>query len=297
MTSKISLEQWRALIAVVEADGFAAAAEALNKSQSTVSYAVHKIQEMLDIRVFEIDGRKARLTPAGQKLYRRAKILIAEAEQLERAAARFAAGWETELRLAVEIIFPTWLLLECLEMFAREQPEISIELYESIIGGTEELLTSGQVDLAVTPRIPQGFMGDPLMSARFVAAAAPSHPLHRLGRPITADDLKRHRHLFVRETGLRRDFKPGWQGSQSRLTVTNKATSIRAACMGLGFAWYGEEMIRRELESGELKPLPLVEGQIRVAQLYLVFADPDAAGPGTRRVADLIRQAVSRCDG
>lgn len=295
MLPRISLEQWRALVAVVEADGFAAAAEALNKSQSTVSYAVHKIQELLDIRAFEMDGRKARLTPAGQKLYRRAKILIDEARRLERTAARFAAGWETELRLAVEIIFPTWLLLECLEKFSREQPEISVELYESIIGGTEELLTSGQVDLALTPRIPQGFMGDPLMSVRFIAAAAPDHPLHRLGRPLTGDDLRNHRHLLVRETGLRRDFKPNWQGSQSRWTFTNKATSIHAARMGLGFAWYGEEMIRRELESGELKRLPLVEGHTRVAQLYLVFADADAAGPGSRRVADLIRHAAGRC--
>jgi DNA-binding transcriptional LysR family regulator len=66
--------------------------------------------------------------------------------------------------------------------------------------------------------------------------------------------------------------------------------------MGLGYAWYPEEVIRDELVSGALKPLPLVEGSERWAMLYLIFADRDAAGPGTERVAQLIREAVRlRC--
>jgi len=94
------------------------------------------------------------------------------------------------------------------------------------------------------------------MQVRFVCAAAPSHPLHQLGRQLTLDDLRRHRHLVVRDSGALRSRSGGWL-NERRWTVSNKATSIRAACMGLGYAWYPEENIREELDSGRLAPLPL----------------------------------------
>jgi DNA-binding transcriptional LysR family regulator len=293
MTPKISLEQWRALVSVVESGGYAQAAEALHKSQSTVSYAVQKIEELLGVKAFQIQGRKAVLTPTGQVLYRRGKTLVDEAARLERAAAQLAAGWEPELRLSIEVIFPTWLLLECLGKFARECPETHIELYESVLGGTDEALLEGRVDFAVGSSVPQGFTGDPLMRVRFIPVASPSHPLHQLGRPLTREDLRAHRRLIIRETGAQRARGATWQG-EPRWTVSNKATSIRAAVMGAGYAWYAEDIIRPELESGALKPLPLRDGGETWATLYLIFADPDAAGPGARRLAEIIREKVRK---
>src|SRR5438034_5302585 len=132
MTPRITLEQWRALQAVVEAGGYAQAAEALHKSQSTITYALQKIQKLLEVKIFEIRGRKAVLTEAGQVLYRRARTLLEEAAMLERGAAAMAQEWQPEISLAVELIFPTWLLLECLEEFARERPETRIEIFETV---------------------------------------------------------------------------------------------------------------------------------------------------------------------
>jgi len=294
MQPRISLEQWRALIAVVDHGGYAQAAERLSKSQSTISYAVHRIEHLLDVSVLEVQGRKAQLTPAGHMLVRRARALIEEAERLERAAALAAAGWETELRIAAEIIYPTWLLLDCLARLAEQQPELRIQLHESVLGGTAELLSSGRVDLAIASSIPAGFIGDPLMQVRFVAAAAPHHPLHQLKRPLTAEDLRRHRHLIVRDSGTQPASSAAPQVTEQRWTVTAKATSIAAACRGLGFAWYAEDIIRGELDSGALKPLPLARGGERWATLYLVFADPDSAGPAARALAELLRTAAAR---
>jgi len=290
---KISLDQWRTLLAVVEAGGYAQAAEQLHKSQSTLTYAVQKLERLLGMKVFEIQGRKAMLTPGGHVLYRRGKSLVEQALRLERAAANLAAGWEPELRLAVEIVFPTWLLLECFARYAEERPQTRIELLESVLGGTDEALFEGRVDLAIGSRVPAGFLGDPLMHERAIAVAHPEHPLHKLGRPLTLGDLSEHRHLVVRDTGRERVRTVGWLGEQ-RWTVSHKATSIRAACMGLGFAWYAQDTIRDELQAGLLKPLPLREGAERYGTLYLIFADRDAAGPGTQRLAQIIREEVAK---
>lgn len=291
---RITLDQWRALVAVVDAGGYAQAGERLHKTQSTVSYAVDRIEEQLGVEAFTIEGRRAVLTPAGRVLYRRGKALLREAERVEDAASALAGGWEAELDLAVEILFPTWLLLDCLQVFARERPEIRVELYESVLGGTEELLREGHVHLAIASHVPAGFIGDPLMQVRFVAAAAPDHPLHRLGRTLTLEDLREHRRLFVRDTATWREPSTEREITETRWTFSHKATSIRAARMGLGFAWYAEELIREELSAGQLVPLPLREGAENWATLYLASADPDAAGPGTRRMADIIRDAVAR---
>ena len=289
---KISLEQWRTLVSVVEAGGYAQAADRLHKSQSTLTYAVQKLERLLGVKVFAIEGRKAALTPAGIVLYRRGKTLLEEAVRLERVAGSLAAGWEAELRLAVDIIFPTWLLLESFAQFAEEHPETPIELVESVLGGTDEALLEGRVDLAIGSSVPPGFIGDPIMQVRFIAAAHPGHPLHRLDRPLTLEDLRQHRHLVVRDTGRERTRTPGWLNEQ-RWTFSHKATSIRAACMGLGYAWYAEDIIRKELEAGDLKPLPLREGAERWVALYLIFADRDAAGHCALRIAEILRANIA----
>ena len=289
---RISLEQWRCLIAVVDAGGYAQAAARLHKSQSAVTYGVQKLEALLGVKAFEIQGRKARLTPSGEVLYRRARALLEEAGALEDAAGNLAAGWEPELRLAVDIVFPTWLLLECFAKFGGEQPRVRIELYETVIGGTEEMLTLRKVDLAICSRVPAGFVGDSLMRIRFVAMAHPQHPLHQLGRELTLQDLRKHRHLVIRDTGSQRR-SGSWVGAEQSWTVSQKATSIHAASSGQGYAWYPEDTVRGEVERGELRPLPLREGGERWGELYLVYADRDYAGRGALRLAQLIRDHVA----
>jgi DNA-binding transcriptional LysR family regulator len=291
-TPRISLEHWRALLAVVDAGGYAQAAIALHKSQSAVTYAVQKLEALLSVKVFEVVGRKAQLTATGKLLYRRAKALVEEAGALEGAAGTLAAGWEPELRLSVEIIFPTWLLLQCFARYGDEQPQTRLELYESVLGGTEEALLQRHVDLAICSRVPPGFIGDPLMRLRFIAAAHPDHPLHQLGRELTLQDLRKHRHLIIRDTGSQRR-SGSWLGAEQSWTVSQKATSIHAAVMGLGFAWFPEDTVRGELERGELKALPMREGGERWGDLYLVYADRDYAGPGALRLAEIIREQVA----
>jgi DNA-binding transcriptional LysR family regulator len=289
---RIALEQWRTLIAVVDAGGYAQAAESLHKSQSAVTYAVQKLEAVLDVKAFEIQGRKAVLTPTGQLLYRRARALLDEASGLEKAARSLSAGWEPEIRIAVEVLFPTWLILECLDRFGKEAPDTRIELIESVISGTEEALLSGHATLAIAGRTPPGLSADPLIRLRLVPAASPEHPLHHLKRKVTQKDLRAHRQLVVRETGQARDAQTSVEATQ-RWTVSNMSTSIIAARAGYGYGWYPEYKIREELEAGTLKALPLREGGERFVELYLVFADREAAGPGAVRLADLIRETTS----
>ncbi len=292
-TPRITLEQWQALVAVVEAGSHAKAAEVLHKTQSTVTYGVQKIESLLGVKAFDIKGRKAVLTPTGQLLYRRARVLLDEAAGLESAARQVSAGWEAEIRIAMEHVFPTAVMFQSLDRFAVESPHTHIELVESVLGGTAETLTRAEVELAITPFVPPGFTGESLVRMRFLLVAHPDHPLHKLGRPLTNDDLRAHRQLVVRESGSTRGTRVSLDATQ-RWTVSHMTTSVQAARAGHGYAWLPEEKIRDELASGTLKPLPLREARDRHAELFLVFADRDAAGPGVLRLAEIIRETTSQ---
>jgi len=293
MKPKISLEHWQALIAVVESGSYARASANLNKSQSTISYAISKIEELLGVKVFKLVGRKAELTEAGQSIYRQSQFLVNQAAELESRATSLAMGWESQLSLAVEILFPHKLLLKCLDSFSHKGPEPRIELYESVLGGTEELLQSGKVDLAICSQVPSGYFGDYLMHVKLVLVASPIHPLHQLNREITLSDLRHHRQLVVRDSGSHRVTKAALDIGESRWTVSSRSTSIDAASMGLGFSWFPKNEIEDQLRSGELKPLPLQQGSERLVALYLAFSDPELAGPGTRQLAQTIRESVA----
>lgn len=289
-TPHITLEQWRSLVAVVEEGGYARAAEALHKSQSSITYAVQRLEHVLEVKVFTIEGRKAVLTPVGRMLYQRACQLLDDSLGMERAAGRASAGWESEIAIAVEVLFPTWLLLECLEQFGEISPQTRISLHETVLDGGTELLQQGNVDLAILPSVPPGYHGDILQpGARIIPVAHPDHPLHQLGRELSLRDLRKHRHIVVRDTSVRRDDRTRTVDVAQRWTVTNMATLIGAVSRGYGFAWVAADKIRHELDAGVLKPLPL-QGGDRLADLYLVFADAEAVGPGVERLAAILRE-------
>lgn len=288
-----TLEQWRFLAAVVDQGGFAAAAEHLRKSQSTVSHAVKQLQDALGVRLIALQGRRAVLTPAGETLLRRARHLLADAEALQRLATTLAQGWEARVTLAVDVVFPREALFGALAAFGRESPETRVELLETVLSGSTEALLQRRAALVITPQVPPGFLGESLLRLEFVAVAHPTHPLHALGREATLEDLRRHQQIVVRDSGVHLRTDAGWLGAERRLTVSHPSTSIAALRRGLGFAWIPRSSIRSELESGALVPLPLATGAVRWVDLYLVIAEPEAPGPAVTRLAELLREAAA----
>ncbi|SDW83513.1 LysR family transcriptional regulator [Marinobacter mobilis] len=291
---RTSLEQWAVLAAVVDEGSFARAAEALNKSQSSVSYTLKCLQEQLPVDVLVIRGRRAELSEAGEVLLRRARSLIEDLRSLERLATNLAQDWEPEVRLAVDVIFPPPLLSEAMAQFVPESRSTRVQIIESVLSGGQEALLSGYADLAITHRPPPGFLGNELIRQEFVAVAHCDHPLAQSSERLTLRDLRHHRQFVVRDSGLKRKQDAGWLGAEQRWTVTHLKTSIQFVKQGLGYAWLPRLHIAEELGSGELVPLALEEGGSRQEVLSLVFADRDSAGPATRALARALQSVCQR---
>lgn len=291
---KVSLDQWRALLAVIDAGGYAKAAEMLNKSQSAVSYAIQQLETLLGVAVFELQGRRAVPTPAGDLLYRRARVLLEHAERLERAAASLASQVEPLISIAADVIIPSEKILYCLEIFARDFPDTRVEIYESVLSGTEDALLQRQVDLAIGGRVPPGFMGEKIVTVSMRGVTSPDHPLQQLGRPANYEDMRQYRQIIVRDSGLYRRRSEGWQEAEQRWTVSHIKTSIDAIRMGLGYAWVPDAYIHKDIEEGRLKYLSVEIGAEREVPTYLTFADHDFAGPATRRLAEIFKAELPK---
>ncbi len=288
----ITLEQWQALIAVADSKTFAKAAEAINKSQSTLSYAIKQIEQSTGTKLFTTQGRRAVLTTEGEQLVVHARELIARATRIETLASQFALGAEARIKLRIEAIYPNRIILEALERFSIQQPQTQIDYQRSVLSGSEQALLERNADIVIGGRVPPGFVGESLGRFRFVAAAAPSHPLHKIEVPITLEMLQEHRQLVVRDTGVR-NIDAGWLGANQRWTLDSPDLSIEAAIKGMGFAWYAEALIANHLTSGALKPLNLSEGNERFAELYLILTHGETSTPGVKALAKLITEVQS----
>ena len=288
-SSRPSLDQWRALQAVVDHGSFEAAAEHLHRSQSAVSHAVRQLQARLPVAILAQSGRRTVLTEAGEALLRRSRALVDEAGALEAFAETLAEGWAAEIALAADAIAPPEMVLQALAAFGERSPQTRVDLHETVLSGTRAAIVERRVDLALSAEVPPGFPFEALVEVEFVAVASPAHALHRLERTLGFSDLKAHRQLVVRDTGPQ-GVDAGWLGAEQRWTVGHMRTSVEAIRRGLGFAWIPRDFIADDLAADRVRALPLESGGTRRVSLDLVLVDGDEAGPAARALADLLRQ-------
>lgn len=286
---RISLEQWRMFRSVVEFGGFNQASQGVHKSQSSIHNAVGKIEVSLGIKLFRIEGRKTVLTEAGELMLRRANFLLDEAEKIEAVGKTLGNGTESQLRIAVDEIFPQALLYQVFESVSEQYPMLQIGLVETILNGASELLNNDEVDIAISPNPLSDGFSECLCHIEFIAVASPEHPLHALERELTLEDLKAHRQIVVRDSALAIKKDSGWLGANQRWTVSHLQTSIDMICKGLGFAWLPVSSIQAPLKSSQLKPLPLPYNSNRSVQLHLIFKDGDRLGPAAKRFLTHLR--------
>src|SRR4030095_1000427 len=102
----LTLEALQLVDAIARRGSFAGAAQELGRVPSAVTYAVRRLEDDLDVLLFDRRGYRAQLTPAGQELLREGRHLLAAADELAERVRRVASGWEQELTLALDNVIP-----------------------------------------------------------------------------------------------------------------------------------------------------------------------------------------------
>ncbi len=283
-----TLDEWEILQAVVHLGGFAPAAKQLNRSQSTISYAIARLQEQLGMRLFETKGRRAHLTEMGRILLAEVEPHLAGFQQLEQRARSLASGAESEVRLSVDSIYPNPRLFTALAEFLRRFPYVQLKLRQSTFLSADAEFSLHNAQLCITGLLSREFFIKPVLAIGMIAVARRGHALHRLKRKLNRADLMQHMLVSIEGTASGSLRHQPRVPTQRVLNVSSIEAAIDAVCSGLCFGWLPANRVQSHLDSGELVPLRLQAGGTREVRLNLVCKDPTLMSREVNALADLL---------
>jgi DNA-binding transcriptional LysR family regulator len=281
---KTSLDEWEILHAVVQLGGFAPAAQQLNRSQSTISYAISRLQERLGVKLFEQKGRKAHLTETGRVLLADAEPHLAGFHQLEQRALSSTSGGQSEIRLSVDSIFPNERLFAALAEFARRFPYVHQKLRQATFLSTDSEFSTHNAHLCVAGLMSREYFIKPILDIRMLAVAHRDHPLHSRKRQISRIDMMQHTLVMIEGVGSGNAKRQPRSPAQRFLPVGTIEAAINAVRSGLCFGWLPAYRIQPDLETGEFLRLHMPVGGTREVRLNLVCKDSNL---GSREVSAL----------
>ena len=194
----MTLTELKYIVAVAREKHFGKAAEACFVSQPTLSVAVKKLEEELDIKLFERSAGEVTVTPLGEQIVRQAQSVLEQAAEIKEIAQRGKDPLGGPLRLGVIYTVGPYLLPDLVRQIIERTPQMPLMLQENFTVRLLEMLRTGEIDCAILaePFPDTGLAIAPLYDEPFVAALPKSHPL--AGQmSVTSEQLKNETMLLL----------------------------------------------------------------------------------------------------
>ena len=197
----MTLTELKYIVAVAREKHFGKAAEACFVSQPTLSVAVKKLEDELELKLFERSAGEVTVTPLGEEIVRQAQSVLEQAAEIKEIAQRGKDPLGGPLRLGVIYTIGPYLLPDLVRQNIRLTPQMPLMLQENFTVRLLEMLRTGEIDAAVLaePFPDTGLAMAPLYDEPFMAALPASHPLAQ-GEVVTSEQLKRE-HMLLLGTG------------------------------------------------------------------------------------------------
>lgn len=260
MSNAITLEALRVLDAIDRKGSFQAAADALFKVPSALSYTIAKLESDLGISLFDRSRQRAQLTPAGRMLLEQGRELLLAAAAVEEAVKQTESGWETRIRIALDTILPRRKLLQVVQQFTQLDLQVAVDINEEVLGGTWDALVAGRCDLALgaSGDAPAGrFDCRVLGEVDFVFAVAEDHPLRWHNGPVDVTAVRAFPTIVIADSSLTSPLRSsGLLESRQTIRVASAEAKIDCHVMGVGVGFLPRHLIQSQLEKGELVAVP-----------------------------------------
>ncbi len=286
MLPRTSIEQWVILRAIVRLGGFAQAADALHKSQSTISYAMNRLQDAVGAQLLHMHGRRAVLTPDGDALLKEAAPLIDAFLRLEQLAQGMARGDSLQIRILVDAMYPSARLFRAIGQLSELYPLAAVHVQESVRIPFEAARVQ-EFDLAIVIAEP-GVLAEPAAEVQLLPIVGVHHPLAAMPAPLSSVTLNSYRCADIRGPEFD-DAQPGLEGRLWKLSTVQMA--LEAVRNGLCYAWLPLHMVEQDLRLKQLVALTLAEGSTRRLHLGLICKNAPSAHPAVVLLAKLLREA------
>ena len=288
----MTLEQLKYFQAVVEHGSFRAAAEALFRSQSSLSISIQKLETELGIMLFERQGYRPKLTKAGLVMYQKARHLLHKSAELQGLAAHLASGHEPELKLAISGILPLEPVLRVLEDIDRDHTHTRIDIMVENLSGTEERLLDDDADIALTDTFqPDNNLESLLLTqVTFVSVVPSSSKWAKYAATLTEQDLEDETLIVVRDTSHHSaKVSQGIIEGAPQWVVNDFATKKQIIASGKGWGRMPLHLVEDDIKKGTLTTLKSSDFQAFNAPVFMLRKKHR---PSTGIVEDRLWQAL-----
>ncbi len=194
----MTLTELRYIVAVARERHFGRAAEACFVSQPTLSVAIKKLEEELDVKIFERGGSEVSVTPLGEEIVRQAQSVLDQAGAIKEIAKRGKDPLAGALRLGIIYTIGPYLLPELVRHTIEKYPQMPLMLQENFTVKLLDMLRTGELDCAILadPFPDTGLATAPLYDEPFMVALPAGHALASR-TSISAEELKAETMLLL----------------------------------------------------------------------------------------------------
>lgn len=194
----MTLTELKYIVAVARERHFGRAAEACFVSQPTLSVAIKKLEEELDVKLFERGASEVSVTPLGEEIVRQAQQVIEQAQAIREIAKRGKDPVSGPLRMGVIYTIGPYLLPDLVRSAIELVPQMPLMIQENFTVKLLESLRTGELDCAIMaePFPDTGMAVAPLYDEPFLAAVPRSHPL-AARESVSAEELKTETMLLL----------------------------------------------------------------------------------------------------
>ena len=194
----MTLTELRYIVAVARERHFGRAAEACFVSQPTLSVAIKKLEEELDVKLFERGTSEVSVTALGDAIVRQAQIVIEQAAAIKEIAQRGKDPLAGPLKLGIIYTIGPYLLPELVRHAIELNPQMPLMLQENFTARLLDMLRTGELDCAIMAEpFPDGGLAiAALYDEPFMIAVPKAHPLARR-KSVSAEELKQETMLLL----------------------------------------------------------------------------------------------------
>jgi LysR family transcriptional regulator, hydrogen peroxide-inducible genes activator len=194
----MTLTELKYIVAVAREKHFGKGADACHVSQPTLSVAIKKLEEELQVKLFERNANEITVTPLGEEIVRQAQSVLEQADNIREIAKRGKDPLAGSLRLGVIYTIGPYLLPDLVRQVIARTPQMPLMLQENFTVKLLEQLRTGEIDCAILAEpFPDANLAiAPLYDEPFMAAVPSTHALAARSS-VSAEELKQETMLLL----------------------------------------------------------------------------------------------------
>lgn len=298
----MTLTELKYIVAVAREKHFGRAADACFVSQPTLSVAIKKLEEELDVKLFERSANEVAVTDLGEEIVRQAQSVLEQAANIKEIAKRGKNPLDGPLKLGVIYTIAPYLLPDLVRNVIQKSPEMPLMLLENFTVKLLEMLRTGEIDCAILaePFPDAGLAIAPLYDEPFMAAVPSNHPLAAL-KEVSATALKNETMLLLGNGHCFRDhvlevcpefarFSTNAAGIQKSFEGSSLETIKHMVAAGMGVTLVPRSSVPKDALNNATKRKKNEETYVR----FLPITDDGGGEPPKRRVVLAWRRSFTR---